>query len=124
MNCPKCSSPMLKVDFAGAEVERCTQCYGLFFEAFDKARLQKLKDPESLDNGDPATGRRMNRVDRIVCPRCASPMIRMVDFDQPHIWFEHCTVCAGSFFDAGEFKDLMHHTVTDFFKDLLVKERR
>jgi transposase-like protein len=32
-------------------------------------------------------------------------MIRIVDVDQPHIWFEHCTVCGGSFFDAGEFRD-------------------
>jgi hypothetical protein len=51
-------------------------------------------------------------------------MIRMVDLEQPHIWFEHCTVCSGSFFDAGEFKDLTHHTIVDFFKDLTTRARK
>ena len=51
-------------------------------------------------------------------------MIRMVDLEQPHIWFEHCTVCGGSFFDAGEFKDLAHHTVVDSFKDLNTRARK
>jgi uncharacterized protein len=35
-----------------------------------------------------------------------------------------CTICGGSFFDAGEFKDLQQHTIVDFFRDLLVSERR
>jgi Zn-finger nucleic acid-binding protein len=57
-------------------------------------------------------------------PRCSSLMIRMVDLEQPHIWFEHCTICGGSFFDAGEFKDLAYHTVLDFFKDLTTQARK
>ena len=96
---------------------------GLFVDDFDKDRLRGFKEAEALDTGSPATGRRMNRVDHINCPRCESPMLRLVDMDQPHIWFEQCTICGGSFFDAGEFKNLMHPTVADFFKDLLVKER-
>lgn len=123
MNCPKCISPMVKVPFGGIEVDRCTDCHGLFFNEFDKERLRKMRGADSLDVGDLNTGREFNQVDRILCPRCGALMIRMVDHDQPHIWFEHCTVCSGSFFDAGEFKDLMHHTVVDFFKDLLGKGR-
>jgi hypothetical protein len=45
------------------------------------------------------------------------------DLDQPHIWFERCAVCGGSFLDAGEFRDVKHHTIVDFLKDLLAKER-
>jgi uncharacterized protein len=124
MNCPKCASPMLKVNFEGVEVDNCTSCHGIFFDAFEKEQLQRMKGAEAIDFGEPEVGRRFNKVDQINCPRCGSRMIRMVDFDQPHIWFEYCTVCGGSFFDAGEFKDLKHHTLVDFFKDLLVKERR
>jgi hypothetical protein len=51
-------------------------------------------------------------------------MIRMVDLRQHHIWFEHCTVCGGCFFDAGEFRDLAHETIWDFFRDLTTRERR
>lgn len=114
---------MVKVTFGGAEVDRCTDCQGLFFDEFEKERLRKLRGAGSLDTGDRKTGREFNRVDRILCPRCGSLMIRMVDLEQPHIWFEHCTVCGGSFFDAGEFKDLAHHTVVDFFKDLTTRAR-
>ena len=124
MNCPKCIHPMVKVQFGEIEVDRCTVCQGLWFDEFEKTELQKLKGSEAIDTGDPKLGRQFNKVDRIACPRCGSQMIRMVDVDQPHIWFEHCTVCSGSFFDAGEFKDLKHHTILDFFRDLTIKERK
>ncbi len=124
MNCPKCISLMVKLTFGCIEVDRCTDCQGLFFDEFEKEQLRKLKGADAIDTGDAKTGREFNKVDHIHCPRCTSLMIRMVDLEQPHIWFEHCTVCGGSFFDAGEFKDLAHHNVLDFFKDLLVKERK
>ena len=124
MNCPKYASLMVKVNFDGVGVDNCAGCHGIFFDEFDKEQLQKMKGAEAIDFGDPEVGRRFNGVDRIDCPRCGSRMIPMVDFDQPHSWFEHCTLCGGMFFDAGEFKDLKHHTLVDFFKYLLVKERR
>ena len=124
MNCPKCISPMVPVTFAGIEVDRCSDCQGLFFDEFEKEQLLKMKGADAIDVGDPTTGREFNKVDRIHCPRCSSLMICMVDVEQPHIWFEHCTVCGGSFFDAGEFKDLTHLTVADFFRDLATGERK
>ncbi len=115
---------MVKVMFAGVEVDRCLDCHGLFFDELEKEQLQKLKGAETIDTGDAKTGREFNKVDCINCPRCGSRMIRMVDLKQSHIWFEHCTVCGGSFFDAGEFRDLAHHTILDFFRDLTGKERK
>lgn len=114
---------MLKVKFEGVEVDNCTGCHGIFFDAFEKEQLLKMKGAEAIDFGDLRVGRQFNKVHRINCPRCGSRMIRMVDLDQPHIGFEHCTVCGGSFFDAGEFRDLMHHSIVDFFRDLVVQER-
>ena len=124
MNCPKCMSPMVKVRFASVEVDRCTNCQGLWFDEFEKAALEKLKGSEAIDTGAAKVGKAFNQVDRILCPRCTSRMIRMVDVKQPHIWFEHCTVCGGSFFDAGEFKDLKQHTIADFFRDLTTHARK
>jgi len=115
---------MVKVTFGGIEVDRCTDCQGLFFDEFAKEQLRKMKGADALDIGDTKTGREFNDVDLIHCPHCSSLMIRMVDLEQPHIWFEHCTVCGGSFFDAGEFRDLAHHTVVDFFKDLTTEARQ
>jgi Zn-finger nucleic acid-binding protein len=114
----------VKVTFNSLEVDRCTDCQGIFLDEFEKEQLQQMKGADAIDSGDAEVGREFNRVDCIQCPRCGTRMIRMVDLDQPHIWFERCTICGGSFFDAGEFKDLTRHTIVDFFKDLLVQERR
>lgn len=124
MNCPKCASPMTRVLFHTIEVDRCTNCQGIWFDEFEKDELKRLRGSEAVDTGNAKLGKKFNQVERINCPRCDSRMIRMVDVNQPHIWFEHCTVCSGSFFDAGEFRDLKDHTIGDFFKDLLVKERK
>ena len=51
-------------------------------------------------------------------------MVRMVDHQQPHIWFEGCSVCGGVYLDAGEFKDFKDYGVLDFFRRLFVRERR
>jgi uncharacterized protein len=115
---------MVKVTFGDVEVDRCMDCHGLFFDEFKKEELLKKRGAAALDNGDAKLGQMFNTVDRILCPRCGSLMIRMVDRNQHHIWFEQCTVCGGSFFDAGEFRDLKHHTFLDWFRDLLAKERK
>jgi len=115
---------MIRVDFHGVEAHRCVDCQGLFFGALEKEQLQKMRGAEVIDTGDENLGREFNKVDQINCPRCESRMIRMVDGKQLHIWFEQCTVCGGSFFDAGEFRDLKHHTIGGFFRDLVVGERR
>jgi hypothetical protein len=59
-------------------------------------------------------------------PACspALELIRMIDREQPHIWYEACTSCYGVSFDAGEFRDYKEKTVLDFFRDLFAKERR
>ena len=120
MKCPKCISPMIKVRFHGVEVDRCTDCQGLWFDEFEKDDLLKMRHSEDIDIGDPKVGREFDRVNCVFCPRCGTRMVRMAALDQPHIRFEHCIVCAGCFLDAGEFRDLKRHTVTDFFKDLFI----
>jgi Zn-finger nucleic acid-binding protein len=50
-------------------------------------------------------------------------MVKMVDSKQRHIWYETCDSCNGSFFDAGEFRDLSELSISDFFKGLAAPER-
>src|SRR6266498_1640858 len=85
MNCPKCISPMEKVTFTDVEVDRCTDCQGIFFDEFEKEQLQKSRGASAIDIGDAKLGKEFNKVDRINCPRCGSLMIRMVDLNQRHI---------------------------------------
>jgi hypothetical protein len=50
-------------------------------------------------------------------------MDRKADEKQTHIWYETCTECDGSFFDAGEFRDLSQLTISDYFKRLVTPRR-
>jgi Zn-finger nucleic acid-binding protein len=124
MDCPKCNSPMEKIQYDAVQVDRCTGCAGIWFDQFEKEALKSLKGSESVDSGDPKAGKELNQVATINCPVCHTQMTRLVDVKQSHIWYESCPVCYGMFFDAGEFKDYKKETVLDFFKSLVTQERK
>jgi Zn-finger nucleic acid-binding protein len=133
LKCPKCDAVMEKVAFGGIEVDRCTSCKGLWFDALEREKLKDVKGSESIDVGKAAAGRAApagaaasgaDDKRRFTCPVCRTPMIRMVDVDQRHLHYESCTVCFGAFFDAGEFRDYKDHTFADFFRDLFSRERK
>jgi hypothetical protein len=42
----------------------------------------------------------------VECPRCHTRMMRMVDPGHPDVSYESCAICYGSFFDAGEFREV------------------
>ena len=123
IQCPKCSAPMGKVTFGSVVVDRCTSCRGLWFDAREHERLKGMAGSEEIDPGPPAAakagagGEKGGPGDaKINCPVCHTRLIRMVDHQQPHIHFESCTVCHGTFFDAGEFRDYKEVAVSEWFK--------
>jgi Zn-finger nucleic acid-binding protein len=109
LQCPKCKSPMDPVQIANTQVDRCTSCHGLWFDALEDQDIRGTEGAETLDA--PASGpvpappakRRQSAID---CPRCKSPMIQMVDRMGRRIQYESCPQCHGKFLDAGEFKAL------------------
>ena len=123
MNCPKCKSPMEEVTFGQVKIDRCTSCRGIWFDEFELTDLKEIEGSETVDTGDSKTGKELNKIDRINCPKCNTQMIRMVDARQSHIWFEHCVTCSGHFFDAGEFRDLKEDSLLDFIKSWFTAER-
>ena len=123
MRCPKCRADMEQVEYEGVEFDRCKYCKGIWFDAGESEVLRNKKAAVAIDTGDPRTGMHSNKIDNYRCPRCSGGMMRMVDPQQTHIWYEECTSCRGSFFDAGEFSDLSQHTISDFFKRLSTPER-
>ena len=116
MNCPKCEARMEKVNFADVEVDRCTDCKGLWFDKLEQEKLKKIKGSEAIDIGDPRIGKEYDKIREIKCPACTEPMIERADLHQPHIHFESCPTCYGVFFDAGEFRDFKEET---FLESLL-----
>ena len=124
MKCPKCRSQMEQVVHDGTEIDRCTLCKGIWFDAGESQALRNKKAAAAIDIGETRLGEHTNAIDRYRCPRCGGGMVRMVDARQRHIWYETCSSCSGSFFDATEFKDLSSLTISDFFKRLSIPERK
>ncbi len=116
MNCPKCSAKMETVTFADVEVDRCTQCHGLWFDASEAEKLRSVPGAEAIDQAAPAQAAAGGSAGAVSCPRCHTRMIEMVVHGQPHIRFESCTVCYGQFYDAGEFTDLKTLTLAEWWK--------
>ena len=122
MQCPKCSSAMETLTSPQGSAQRCTVCQGLWIDVVDHEALKA--QAASIDTGDAEAGRQADGKDRMGCPSCPnSPLLRMVDPQQPHIRFESCPVCYGRYYDAGEFTDLATHSLGDFFKRLGAHER-
>jgi uncharacterized protein len=123
VNCPKCKSSMEIVIFEGIEVDRCTKCKGLFFDSRENERLKSMRGSEIIDSGDPAIGKKNNTIRHVSCPRDGTPMVRMVDPAQSHLWYETCSACGGVYFDAGEFRDYKDRTLFDFIRDVFARPR-
>lgn len=111
------------VQVGSVEVDRCSSCGGMWFDAFEDEAVREAGGAATVDTGSASTGQKFNQQGKVECPRCHTRTIRMVDMKQPHIWYESCATCHGKFFDAGEFKDVSEQTLGDLFKRWRAKER-
>ncbi|MEX2489143.1 MAG: zf-TFIIB domain-containing protein [Pseudomonadales bacterium] len=121
MECPKCNARMKVIEFRGVEVDRCTQCNGLFFDHLERELLKKLEGAESIDIGDEFMGAKYDEVRNIDCPRCEVTMDEVRENDPFQIRFESCPKCRGAFFDAGEFRDYLEDEILTQFKEIVDK---
>jgi len=120
MKCPKCRQYMQPINYQGVEIERCRNCWGIWFDDFELEDLKKMAGSEIIDIGDVETGRDQNENVAILCPKCVPSVMMVSEHDkrQPHIKYERCTSCNGVYFDAGEFRDLKELTMKELFKSL------
>ena len=123
MQCPKCTYPMETASHLVWHAHRCTQCSGLWFDMGEYEHLKAYA--EEIDTGDASKGEACNPIDHINCPACVGErrLIRMVDAQQPHIWYESCQNCFGRFYDAGEFRDFAEHDFHDLILDWKARPR-
>lgn len=119
MRCPKCESEFETFTYENVEVDRCTSCGGIWFDALEKENLMLIQGAERIDIGDKRVGKKYNEMQDINCPKCEVKMLRMADKTQFHIEYEFCPTCLSTFFDAGEFKDLNELTFGERFKKMV-----
>lgn len=105
MRCPKCRADMEQIDYEGTEIDRCTICKGIWF---DEGEIDVFGDEQAaaaIDVGSERTGIENNVQTNYQCPRCSGEMVKVVDPNRAHIWYETCSTCKGSYLDAGELRD-------------------
>jgi len=122
MKCPKCDYEMKSNKHKDIEYDQCKNCGGLWFDALEAEELVETKNAAEIDTGDALP--EMNKKRNINCPVCNVRMCKIHDREQPHIQLEACSVCHGTFFDAGEFKDFCEETFMDRVKDWFAAKRR
>lgn len=113
IECPKCRTAMKPVTSGAVTVDRCLSCGGIWLDAMERERLGKAGaksvDATSLRH---AAAPVRNR-EPLKCPRDHAQLISMAVLDQPHIVYESCKLCGGSFFDAGEVADASEFTLEE-----------
>jgi Zn-finger nucleic acid-binding protein len=119
MKCPKCQSQFETITFQEIEVDRCLGCRGLWFDMLEKEDLVRIEGSEAIDIGSDQVGEKYRDMQHVKCPHCKVEMLPMVDKDQFHIKYESCPICYGTFFDAGEFRDLKENSVLERFMHML-----
>lgn len=124
MRCPKCRADMEPVEYRGTEVDRCTICHGIWFDAGEIESFRNQRSAAAVDIGDSNIGKRSNIIDHYDCPRCGGAMVRVIDPVQHHIWYETCSSCNGSYLDAGELRDLSTRSITDLIGSLAAPGRK
>ena len=106
MRCPKCRADMQPIDYQGTEIDRCSICNGIWFDAGEVDILSNPQAAAAVDTGDALVGQQSNEIVSYQCPRCSGQMVKVVDPDRPDICYETCSSCNGSYLDAGELSDL------------------
>ena len=104
MECPKCFGEMNNLSDGGPNIQRCCDCYGLYFEQLTRAMVEGLLQKIEIDNGDEGTGSAYDAMVYVDCPKCDRIMDQRLTEQPNRIRFELCPTCNSAFLDAGEFR--------------------
>lgn len=125
MNCPKCSATeMMQETVEDVTIDRCPSCHGIWL---DMLELEKLlaTDPRPLLEEDRVFEAAPNVAGpRINCPRCQGTyLLKLNSREHPGTIVDSCTVCYGTWLDAGELARLANVHLRDRLR-MLFRTRR
>jgi uncharacterized protein len=118
LHCPKCQANLERVNIGTLQVERCTNCHGLWFDVLEWDDARGREETARLDRSDVEVIQ-SNDANRIVihCPKCeTTPLTRLEIPTHPGLQIDKCSRCYGAFFDAGEFLEYRELTFSERVK--------
>ena len=111
MTCPLCKKPLQEAILYGVQVDYCSNCLGLWFEA-EELRLAKDQRDRSLrwldiDLWKDETKFKISPGMRL-CPFCRLPLYE-VYYGDSQIIVDLCNLCQGTWLDRSEFKKIIEY---------------
>lgn len=125
MKCPKCQAAMEKLTVESIEVDRCTQCQGIWFDNGELEAVAQIKNAAAIDTGARHIGKELDKAIAVNCPRCDNVVMYRDPVDgHEHIRVEHCPSCHGRFLDAGELTHVASNNVLEKMQALIARMRK
>lgn len=112
MICPACKGDMIVVEYHNIELDYCTGCKGVWFDA---GELELLLDSPGLEEAKLFLDNILNSPGAIAsekkrrCPICGNKMNKTTIAQQPKILIDMCRGEHGLWFDGGELTQVIRH---------------
>lgn len=110
MICPKCRHVMIVVEYKKIELDYCTNCFGVWFDA---GELELMLGMAGLKNGVPSMATTLNSPEARTteekrrCPICSQRMRKTAIGQEPKVLIDVCPTGDGLWFDGGEINQLI-----------------
>jgi Zn-finger nucleic acid-binding protein len=110
---------MRKLQVEECVIDRCDKCFGIWLDKGERLKLiADKRRTDMIDIGALAEKPEEPEATEARCPRDGEMLERRQHPDQKHIHFGQCANCGGSFFDAGDLRDLSRLSISDLVKNL------
>ena len=119
MECPKCFGEMDNLSEGRASIQRCRECYGLYFDQLTRSMLEDMLEKTEIDIGGEDVGATYDAMVYVDCPKCDRIMDQRLIEEPNRIRFELCPTCNSAFLDAGEFRQYTSDEYLPGFMSLL-----
>ncbi len=112
MICPTCKSDMIVVEHDNIELDYCTECNGVWFDA---GELDLMLQSIDIDSGGSLLKGMLNAPEaespekKRKCPICGSKMKKTTTGENRKILIDVCPQGDGLWFDGGELSLLIKH---------------
>jgi len=107
MNCPRCKSGLVVVEYSDVELDWCPECGGLWFDSGEMELLARKTTDNPGEGGLCPSEPAITREDRLKCPLCRRKMDkRLLGHPNPVI-ADVCPHCDGLWLDQGELEQVL-----------------
>ena len=110
MKCPVCKHHLIVVEYHNIELDYCSNCKGVWFDAGELELLLKsygLEEPKTFFDGIFSSQEAPSQERKRKCPICGRKMKKTAIGGQPQILIDVCREKHGLWFDGGEVAQLI-----------------